>query len=252
VRVVVAGAGFAGLLAAHRVARAGHEVVVLEARDRVPGRVHVPDRGHPRRGGKGSCHRGGHRRHRRIHAAAVLAGGGWREVTSWWPGTSPGAWERPSGCAARCARSNPTGNRCGCSPMTAKSTATRSSSPCPWPSCGPCRSYRRFPGHTGRPGSVPAWQRAGLAHNAKLHLPLTRPAVASAVQSVPDRFWRYRGGTGPPGRSRRAGQVGVPGGDTTARTVGGPQPGHAHHLERRPMSGRVILRADRHRGRRRR
>ena len=38
-RVVVAGAGFAGLLAAYRVARAGHEVVVLEARDRVGGRV---------------------------------------------------------------------------------------------------------------------------------------------------------------------------------------------------------------------
>ena len=39
VRVVVAGAGFAGLLAAYRVAQAGHEVVVLEARDRVGGRV---------------------------------------------------------------------------------------------------------------------------------------------------------------------------------------------------------------------
>ena len=38
-RVVVAGAGFAGLLAAYRVAEAGHEVVVLEARDRVGGRV---------------------------------------------------------------------------------------------------------------------------------------------------------------------------------------------------------------------
>ena len=38
-RVVVAGAGFAGLLAADRAARAGHEVVVLEARDRVGGRV---------------------------------------------------------------------------------------------------------------------------------------------------------------------------------------------------------------------
>ena len=38
-RVVVAGAGFAGLLAAYRVARAGHEVLVLEARDRVGGRV---------------------------------------------------------------------------------------------------------------------------------------------------------------------------------------------------------------------
>ena len=38
-RVVVAGAGFAGLLAAYRVVQAGHEVVVLEARDRVGGRV---------------------------------------------------------------------------------------------------------------------------------------------------------------------------------------------------------------------
>ncbi|HEY6296270.1 MAG TPA: FAD-dependent oxidoreductase, partial [Streptosporangiaceae bacterium] len=38
-RVVVAGAGFAGLMAADRIARAGHEVVVLEARDRVGGRV---------------------------------------------------------------------------------------------------------------------------------------------------------------------------------------------------------------------
>lgn len=38
-RLVVASAGFAGLLAAYRVARAGHEVVVLEARDRVGGRV---------------------------------------------------------------------------------------------------------------------------------------------------------------------------------------------------------------------
>lgn len=38
-RVVVAGAGFAGLMAAYRVAQAGHEAVVLEARDRVGGRV---------------------------------------------------------------------------------------------------------------------------------------------------------------------------------------------------------------------
>ena len=28
-----------------------------------------------------------------------------------------------------------------------------------------------------------AWERSGLAHNAKLHMPLNRPATASAVQS---------------------------------------------------------------------
>ena len=38
-RVVVVGAGFAGLACADALSRAGHEVVVLEARDRVGGRV---------------------------------------------------------------------------------------------------------------------------------------------------------------------------------------------------------------------
>jgi 4-methylaminobutanoate oxidase (methylamine-forming) len=38
-RVVVVGAGFAGLMAAWRLAQGGCEVVVLEARDRVGGRV---------------------------------------------------------------------------------------------------------------------------------------------------------------------------------------------------------------------
>lgn len=45
-RVAILGAGFAGLAAAHRLAASGVEVVVLEARDRVGGRVwstHLPN-----------------------------------------------------------------------------------------------------------------------------------------------------------------------------------------------------------------
>jgi monoamine oxidase len=38
-RIVVAGAGFAGLMAAYRIVQAGHEAVVLEARGRAGGRV---------------------------------------------------------------------------------------------------------------------------------------------------------------------------------------------------------------------
>ena len=36
-----------------------------------------------------------------------------------------------------------------------------------------------------------AWERSGLAHNAKLHIPLNRPPRASAVQSVPGRYWTW-------------------------------------------------------------
>jgi len=40
-RVVIVGAGMAGLVAAWELARAGHEPIVLEARARVGGRVHT-------------------------------------------------------------------------------------------------------------------------------------------------------------------------------------------------------------------
>ena len=36
-----------------------------------------------------------------------------------------------------------------------------------------------------------AWRRAGIAHNAKLHVPLTTPAAASAVQSIDEPFWTW-------------------------------------------------------------
>lgn len=43
-KVIVVGAGFAGLAAAYELTSAGYEVLVIEARDRVGGRVHTLDR----------------------------------------------------------------------------------------------------------------------------------------------------------------------------------------------------------------
>ena len=54
-RVVVVGAGLAGLAAAYELRRTGFDVVVLEARDRVGGRVHTvrfPDGQHAEAGGE--------------------------------------------------------------------------------------------------------------------------------------------------------------------------------------------------------
>jgi monoamine oxidase len=56
----------------------------------------------------------------------------------------------------------------------------------------PMAVLRRLPIVPPVPGRQrAAWERSGLAHNAKLHMPLNRPAAASAVQSVPGRFWTW-------------------------------------------------------------
>jgi monoamine oxidase len=191
VRVVVAGAGFAGLLAADRVARAGHEVVVLEARDRVGGRVWsqelVP--GDPR-GGVATTHLQTARCAEFVAAAAARArpGAPLAEVVLGWPGSPAdlaayvSRIEVTHGVAATAlaaaAVADVTGGfeRHGDAVIVAVPMAVlralRFSPPVP-------RAYWS------------AWQRAGLAHNAKLHVPLARPAAASAVQSVPERFWTW-------------------------------------------------------------
>ena len=286
-RVVVAGAGFAGLLAAYRVAQAGHEVVVLEARDRVGGRVWsqelVP--GDPRtvvergaefvldgydlmrtlagefglrlaemamsyyerepRGGAPTTHQ------EMARCAAVVAGAAasarpgtsLADVVAGWPGS-------PAALAAYVSRIEVThGVAAGELAAAAVTDVTGGFSrrPCWRVAGGNQQVARHLAGRLGTsvrlrsavrsvehdqdgvrvltddgevtgdaailavpmavlralPFSpeVPrtyrsAWQRAGLAHNAKLHFPLTRPAAAWAVQSVPDRFWTWTAADG--------------------------------------------------------
>jgi monoamine oxidase len=56
----------------------------------------------------------------------------------------------------------------------------------------PMAVLRRLPIVPPVPGRQrAAWERSGLAHNAKLHMPLNRAAAASAVQSVSGRFWTW-------------------------------------------------------------
>jgi len=286
-RVVVAGAGFAGLLAAYRVAQAGHEVVVLEARDRVGGRVWsqelVP--GDPRtvvergaefvldgydlmrtlagefglrlaemamsyyerepRGGAPTTHQ------EMARCAAVVAGA----AATARPGTSladvVAGWSgSPAALAAYVSRIEVThGVAAGQLAAAAVTDVTGGFSrrPCWRVAGGNQQVARQLAGRLGtsvrlrsavrsvehdQDGvrvltddgevtgdaailAVPmavlrvlpfspeiprtcrsAWQRAGLAHNAKLHLPLTRPAAAWAVQSVPDRFWTWTAADG--------------------------------------------------------
>jgi monoamine oxidase len=282
VRVVVVGAGFAGLMAAWRLAQRGCEVVVLEARDRVGGRVWsqelipgdrrtVIERGaefvldgydvlrevladlglelagtemsyyqrEPRGAGSaglaevGECAAW-------VGAAAAVAtpGTSLAEVAAGWTGppdalatylsrmettagmsagrlsaavaqdaTAGFGW-RPSWRVAGGNQQVATGlaRRLGpavrlASPVRAIQQDDRGvhlSTPAGTVTgdaaviAVPMAVLRRLPVVPDVPGRQrAAWERSGLAHNAKLHMPLNRPAAASAVQSVPGRFWTW-------------------------------------------------------------
>lgn len=281
-RVVVVGAGFAGLMAAWELAQGGCEVVVLEARDRVGGRVWsqelipgdprtVIERGaefvldgydvlrellpglgleladtamsyyerEPRGGGPVSAAEVGECAAWVAAAAAAAAPGtslaaaaaGWAgqpaalaaylariETTS---GISAGrlaaavaddtavgfGW-RPSWRVARGNQQVATGlarwlgpavrlaspvssvrqDDRGVHVATAGETVTGDAAVI----TVPMAVLRRLPIDPPVPGRQrAAWERSGIAHNAKLHMPLNRAAAASAVLSVPGRFWTW-------------------------------------------------------------
>jgi monoamine oxidase len=80
-----------------------------------------------------------------------------------------------------------------------------------------------------------AWDRLGIGHNAKVHVPLADPVATSAVQSVPGRFWTWTATDG-------SGEVqpvvhgfgGTPEGLARLRAEEGPQPWAQAVAELRP------------------
>jgi monoamine oxidase len=280
VRVVVVGAGFAGLMAAWRLSQSGCEVVVLEARDRVGGRVWsqelipgdrrtVIERGaefvldgydvlrevaaglgleladtvmsyyqrEPRDGGL-------------VRASEVDECGAWMAAAAAPHGTSLAevavGWAgQPAALAAYISRMETTsgasadelaaavaqdatagfgwrpswrvagGNQQVATGLAARlGPAMRLGSPVhavqhdhrgvhlstPDGTVSgdaaviavPMAVLRQLPLAPDVPGTQrAAWERSGLAHNAKLHMPLNQAAAASAVQSVPGRFWTW-------------------------------------------------------------
>lgn len=291
-RVVVVGAGFAGLVAAARVARAGHQVVVLEARDRVGGRVwsHQLVQGDERtvvergaefvldgydvmravvadlrleladttmsyyerepRGGEPSTARDMARAAEVVTAAAAGAPPGTSladvmadlAAPAWpgWPAAAAAYLSRivtTHGVAAdRLAAASVAGPATGFERRTSwrvaggndllarglagrlgravrlrspvRSVRQDSDGVCAATDAGEVRGdamivavplavLRELPFSPRLPSDIAnTARRAGLAHNAKLHIPLTTTPLASAVQSVPGRFWTWTASDG--------------------------------------------------------
>jgi len=282
VRVVVVGAGFAGLMAAWRLTERGCEVAVLEARDRVGGRVWsqelipgdprtVIERGaefvldgydvlretlaelgleladtvmsyyerEPRGGAPATAAQVGECAAWVAEAAATATPGtSLAEVAAGWAGdaaalaayvarmettsgtsadqlsaavaedATAGFGGRPSWRVAGGNQQVATGlarrlgsavrlaspvravhqDQSGVHLSTANETVTGDAAVI----AVPMAVLRRLPITPPIPGRQrAAWERSGLAHNAKLHMPLHRAAPASAVQSVPGRFWTW-------------------------------------------------------------